>query len=116
MGIASGDAFASNMDASADALLPLIHVRQGGRTSAFEKIGRELLAEAENSPTLRAAIQELGHSAAVAGVSFGFSRPSTSHASSNRLAELQASKSFRESVMRFSDIARKCLLSVAIGN
>ena len=116
VGIASGDAFASNMDASADALLPLIHVGQGGRTSAFETIGRELLSEAKNSPTLRAAIQELGHSAAVAGVYFGFSRRDTSHASTNHLAELQASESFRESVMRFSDIARKCLLSVAIGH
>ncbi|CDF33037.1 unnamed protein product [Chondrus crispus] len=116
VGIASGDAFARNMDASADALLPLIHVRQRDQTSAFEEIGRELLSGAENSPTLLAAIQELGHSAAVAGVSFGFSGRDTSHASPNRLAELQASKSFRESVMRFSDIARRCLLSVAIGN
>lgn len=114
MDIASGDAYAGNIDASADALLALIHVRHEGPASAFEEIGQELLSQAENDPTLRTAIQELAHSAARAGGAFGFNRPDVFFSNSNRLAELQALKSFRESVMKFSDVARKCLLSVAI--
>lgn len=117
MGVASGGAHTDNMDAAADALLALMHVRQDGQSSAFEEIGQELLSQGGNNATLRSAIQELGQSAAQAGSAHGLNGSGNVHPNSttNRPAELQASKSFRESVAMFSNIANKCLLSIAVG-
>lgn len=117
MGVASGGAHTENMDAAADALLCLIHVKLGGR-SALEDVGRDLLCQGGNSATLRTAIQELGRSAAQAGSAHGLNGAGNVHPSAtiDRPAQLQASKSFREAVATFSATTKKCLLSIAVGS
>lgn len=110
-GIASGSAHMSNLDAAADALLPLVHLKQNGHSSAFEQLGQALLTASGNDGNVRAAMQYLAQTASEAGVVHGFQGKSVAA----RSTQIQASKAFRESVVNFSTTTRKCLLSIAIG-
>lgn len=116
-GIASGSAHMSNLDAAADAILPLVHLKQDGHCSAFEQLGQALLTASGNNASMRAAVQHLAQAASEAGVVHGFhsDRGSQFNSVAERAARIQASKRFREAVGNFSNAARKCLLSIAIG-
>lgn len=117
-GIASGSAHSTNLDAAADALLPLLHVQYDGVTSIFEDLGRALLKESGNNEEMRASIQELGQAAAQAGFIFGFnSSQGAQYTPPHGIsAQRQASKVFREAVFKFSSDARKHLLTAAVNN
>lgn len=119
--IANGSAHMSNLDAAADALLPLAYVQvdsgDGNTISAFEQVGHALVSSSGNNADLRGAVVHLGHVASEAGLAYGFRNDNSGRLSpaANRSAVLQATKQFREAVANFSNEARNCLVSVAIG-
>ena len=102
-GTDAGKRGTGGLDAAADAVLALAHVKGGGGGWLFDEVGQKLLAKNGNSEELRAAVAELGRVAAEAGAAFG----------GDRLAGVQAAKVFREAVVKFSSSARNCLVSVA---
>lgn len=128
--IANGSAHTSNLDAAADALLPLAHIDEGSFSqaspiAAFEKVGQALVESSGNNSELGAAVMQLALAASEAGAACGLSGPSA-NANSNdnsnanhsqqitRAGVLQATKRFREAVANFSSEARNCLVSVAL--
>lgn len=122
--IAKGSAHTTNLDAAADALLPLVHVHyedsNGATVSAFEQVGQALVSSSGNNADLRIAIVELGRVASEAGIAYGFGNTSGTDAigsenGRNRMVLIQATRRFREAVANFSNEARNCLVSVAIG-
>ena len=114
-GVASGSAHTSNLDAAADALLPLTHMKQDGTHLVFEEVVRSFVASSGNNPKLQATVQELGRMASEAGIAYGYQEVQGSASIANkRAAELQAAKSFREALGKFSSEARSCLVSATI--
>lgn len=114
-GVASGSAHTSNLDAAADALLPLTHMKQDGTHLVFEEVVRSFVTSSGNNPKLQATVQELVRMASEAGIACGYQEVQGSVSITNkRAAELQAAKSFREAFGKFSAEARSCLLSATI--
>lgn len=118
--ITKGGAHMTNLDAAADALLPLLHIHYkdeaGQMVSAFDKAGLALMKSSGNSKALHEALMRLGQAANEAGVAHGFrvhdgemSQLETRDGSYERSALLQASRKFREAVAQFSQEARICL-------
>lgn len=111
--ITKGYANLTNLDAAADALLPLLHLKyknDNGRTiSAFDQAGLTLMESIGNSGVLHEALVRLGQAASEAGAVHGYhsrdgqkSWPSPLSSSHECSDTLHASREFREAVAQFS--------------
>lgn len=127
--IANGSAHTTNLDAAADSLLALAHIRtdnnaggggSGSQIAAFEQVAQVLVSSSGNNSELRMAVTKLAHATSEAGVAYGFDGRGDLNGSSplgpNRAAILNAKKRFREAVAIFSNEARNCLVSVALAS
>lgn len=118
--ITNGGAHITNLDAAADALLPLLHIRYkdeaGQMVSVLEKAEFALMKSLRNNKILHEAFIRLGRAANEAGVVHGFhvhngemSQQDSHDGSQERSVLLQASRKFREAVAQFSLEARNCV-------
>lgn len=116
-GITSGSAHTTNMDAAADALLPLSHVKYPGSNSALEELCQVLLSSTDHNTEMRNAVQTLCLAASQAGIAHRYhgQQENATTPLQDRSLRLQSAKSFREAVVSFSAATRNCLLSVALG-
>lgn len=112
-GIASGSAHMTNMDAAADAILPLLMVNSTGSISMLEELGQALLVSSGNSSDVRQALQELNACASEAGAIYGPDIDKYAPMERNTI-RLMAAKKFRKAISTFSEKTRSNLLSAAI--
>lgn len=112
-GITTGLAHTSNLEAAADAFLPLLHVKVSQSASVVEELGQALLTSAGHNSQIRNALEDLLRVGSRARSMYGYDAPHATVAN-QRALQVEATKSFREAFTLFSLRTKNALVSLAL--